>query len=1022
LTTRFNYDGDGNVVSKVSPSNVLTTFDYDPTYRRYATATCSALHCTTSEPDLVLGVSRHVVAPNGGHTWIDHDAHGRVISIRNPRGGKTETKFLDAGAVGWQRIRTEVTDGSPGDNVLWTERYFDGNGRTYRATREGGATTTVLFADNSQRPSAVSNIHPWGQLHTVNTTYTYDGLGRQLEMRRPDGTTRGATYTVGVRTERDELAITQRFELDGRGATVRLVDPLNATTLYKRDALGRVVEISDAFGNVQRQTWSTRGLVTGTSDPDRGNVDSTYTPDGALDTRRDNKQQTQVYKFDGLGRLASRHDLDAGSSEVRTLTYTYDDGQAPHGASTGMLVAIDDSQASTTVSEEYWYDAGALVTQTQRCVDQACMTEGLDYDLASRLVMQRYPDANGNLGAEDVKHRYDDAGRLVSVGSYATLTYELDDALESITFGNGVHQSFGYDANRRSLVGMDVVLPSGDDASFNYRARDAVGRLKRQRVKGFIDVDLTYAYDDVGRLKGVTSPDASRVEAMNYDDIGRLKDLTGLGSFTYADPKHVHGMTSTTQGASRSYDENGNVTSLSDATREIVLKWTVDDRVAAARTPDGKYEYAYDYAGRRVRKQSPLGVTRYFGPRLELDPNGNLIKRYFAGNRVVAERSNQGVIYPIEDGGRNVRIITDANGTITQTNEYTAFGKVMPQGSSSYNRTFAAAVTDSEPDLGFVLMGARTYDPMVGQFLSADSIIPSLARPQSLNRYSYVENDPINYNDPSGHMRMLIELRKLRFQEMAVLPSYEEAMGANPFVLGFDRGAALSDFRYEHIVASAVLTAGWNARYVRVLKDRNDPTSDAILEAMGESKANDDPRPSEPLTGAVETPTSADAPGAGLVKKAVAAFVTKAGDPAATSESADPVGGNGSRDVGAAVGGVPTIPPLYEGDWPEMAAQATLLGFVVTGTNERLTADGKPAHNVGSAHYDGYAIDVRTWDHTNEQIQAFMTTMRGQGYIVLDERIRPPGQKVWGGPHVHVEAFRWDKFRDALRPLDQFRR
>jgi hypothetical protein len=46
----------------------------------------------------------------------------------------------------------------------------------------------------------------------------------------------------------------------------------------------------------------------------------------------------------------------------------------------------------------------------------------------------------------------------------------------------------------------------------------------------------------------------------------------------------------------------------------------------------------------------------------------------------------------------------------------------------------------------------------VGQVLG--SIIPSLSRPQSLDRYAFVENDPINYTDPSGHMRMDIERRK----------------------------------------------------------------------------------------------------------------------------------------------------------------------------------------------------------------------------------------------------------------------
>jgi RHS repeat-associated protein len=48
-------------------------------------------------------------------------------------------------------------------------------------------------------------------------------------------------------------------------------------------------------------------------------------------------------------------------------------------------------------------------------------------------------------------------------------------------------------------------------------------------------------------------------------------------------------------------------------------------------------------------------------------------------------------------------------------------------------------------------MGAREYDPSLGRWLSADTIVPDPANPQSLNRFAYVSNNPLKYVDPTGH-------------------------------------------------------------------------------------------------------------------------------------------------------------------------------------------------------------------------------------------------------------------------------
>ncbi|MBK9664652.1 MAG: hypothetical protein IPO61_02610 [Gammaproteobacteria bacterium] len=44
----------------------------------------------------------------------------------------------------------------------------------------------------------------------------------------------------------------------------------------------------------------------------------------------------------------------------------------------------------------------------------------------------------------------------------------------------------------------------------------------------------------------------------------------------------------------------------------------------------------------------------------------------------------------------------------------------------------------------------RVYDAEIGRFLSADPFVQDITNLQGLNRYSYVENNPLSYTDPSG--------------------------------------------------------------------------------------------------------------------------------------------------------------------------------------------------------------------------------------------------------------------------------
>jgi len=55
------------------------------------------------------------------------------------------------------------------------------------------------------------------------------------------------------------------------------------------------------------------------------------------------------------------------------------------------------------------------------------------------------------------------------------------------------------------------------------------------------------------------------------------------------------------------------------------------------------------------------------------------------------------------------------------------------------------------PDVGLINMNAREYDPVLGRFLTPDTFIQYPASTQGYNRYTYVNNNPLSFTDPSGH-------------------------------------------------------------------------------------------------------------------------------------------------------------------------------------------------------------------------------------------------------------------------------
>lgn len=206
------------------------------------------------------------------------------------------------------------------------------------------------------------------------------------------------------------------------------------------------------------------------------------------------------------------------------------------------------------------------------------------------------------------------------------------------------------------------------------------------------------------------------------------------------------------------YDANGNMTSdgqycytYNDANQLATVKNCSTSQLIA--------QYIYDGTGERIEKKEytngVLSQTIYNPEKdyetIKLASNSATQNStyYFANNQIIAKKNPDGTkLFYQNDHLGSANLLTDANGSIVENTTYDPFGQVLTGGTKSKYQ-YTGQEKDQETPLNYY--NARYYDSQIQHFTQPDTIIPDLYNPQTLNRYSYVQNNPLRYIDPSGH-------------------------------------------------------------------------------------------------------------------------------------------------------------------------------------------------------------------------------------------------------------------------------
>ncbi|MDI6871585.1 MAG: polymorphic toxin type 44 domain-containing protein [Bacillota bacterium] len=146
--------------------------------------------------------------------------------------------------------------------------------------------------------------------------------------------------------------------------------------------------------------------------------------------------------------------------------------------------------------------------------------------------------------------------------------------------------------------------------------------------------------------------------------------------------------------------------------------------------------------------------------------NGLLVAKIVPGTDPSGRLSGEVATYYHPDHLGSVRVMTDSFGKVVGRMDYEPFGAFMGGAFGGERYAFTGQRNEDTPEtaaanrIGLYYYGARFYDPAVGRFITADSWtnLPDDERgymvggnPAGYNRYTYVVNNPLLYNDPTGH-------------------------------------------------------------------------------------------------------------------------------------------------------------------------------------------------------------------------------------------------------------------------------
>lgn len=386
----------------------------------------------------------------------------------------------------------------------------------------------------------------------------------------------------------------------------------------------------------------------------------------------------------------------------------------------------------------------------------------------------------------------------------------MPDRIYGVTWNGAEKQSYTYDGLGR-LTNRQLKPSASITLNHSYTYADAAGNKTTSLVETLTTAagTYTYTYDAAGNILSIS--DGAYLLSYQYDGLNRLireNDERAGKTYTYEyaqgnitkkkEYAYTTGTVSGTplnvteweygnaewgdlltnwNGQPLEYDSIGNLTAFgTEGAARRELFWN-GRQLKSIRLGQGAAAtnilYEYNSDGLRISRTATdadeqAAVTKYIynGDILagEIRDDGKSLLFYYDNNgQPFGLRYNGTDYYYLRNLQNDVAAIADGTGAIAARYYYDAWGNLL-----SVTDGAGHAVTDAEhiglvnpiryrgyyydSDTGYYWLNSRYYDPVVGRYLNADSVIAGVGGSiQGYNMFAYCFNNPVNMSDSSGH-------------------------------------------------------------------------------------------------------------------------------------------------------------------------------------------------------------------------------------------------------------------------------